>query len=163
MQDAIADRRLRALVAVCLLFAGCSASQPQTQSYYKSVQTELIVHSTPNVCSVYVDNRYAGITPLDFPLKYEQEVQENTEKVTYWHSNPGLATVLTLASLGLYLPFSFIPVEDETTTLPLDNYRANRFEVTVNSAGYQPWKQEVRVNGQRYFVVEPQLTKQAQN
>jgi hypothetical protein len=107
---------------------------------------------------VNVDNKYVGVTPVTYPLDYEQEVEQESRNVTYWQTQPGLATFLTVLSLGLYVPFSMIPSDTETTQTPLENYRSNHFLVTVEAKGFDQWKQEVVVKGEKTLHLDARLT-----
>lgn len=144
-----------------LLFLSACSTQPESSSYYRSAQTQLTVYSTPSG-SVNENNRYVGVTPVTFPLDYEQEVRLDTRNVTYWQTHPGLSVFLTLISFGIYLPFSMIPVDTQTSQVPLENYRSNHFVITIDAAGYGQWKQEVVANGEKTLYARAQLAKKAQ-
>ena len=156
-------RVLAALTGVCFLaFAnGCSTSQPETNSYFKTAQTELIVHSDPPA-KAYVNNREIGFTPLNFRLEYEQQVDNVTTKVTYWDTQPGIALLLSIMSLGLYLPFSFIPVDSQTSVVPQHSFRSNHFQLTIEATGYEQWSQEVVTQGEPAISIDAQLKRSAQ-
>jgi hypothetical protein len=42
-----------------------------------------------------------------------------------------------------------IPVDTETSQVPLENYQKNRFLITVDSAGFEQWKQELVARGEK--------------
>ncbi len=143
---------------LCLLYlSGCATAPPPT-SFYKSAQTQVSLE-TERSGKVYLDNKYIGVTPLTFPLEYQQQVEQDTRKVTYWETQPGLSVLLTIMSLGLYLPFSLIPVDTETSTVPLDSYRNNHFQLSIQTPGYRQWEQEVVANGEKNLSLRPQLIK----
>ena len=145
-------------LTVCLLYlSGCATEVPST-TFYKSAQTQLSLESEPSG-KVYVDNKYIGVTPIAFPLEYEQQVEQDTRKVTYWETQPGLSLFLTIVSLGLYLPFSFIAVDSEISIVPLESYRNNHFQLTLQATGYQEWKQEIVTKGEQNLSLRPQLVK----
>jgi hypothetical protein len=146
-----------ALTISLLYLSGCATAVPPT-TFYKSAQTQLSVESAPSG-KVYLDNKYIGITPIALPLEYEQQVEQDTRKVTYWETQPGLSLFLTIVSLGLYLPFSFIAVDSEASTVPLQSYRNNHFQLTVQAAGYEEWKQEIVTKGEENLSLRPQLVK----
>jgi hypothetical protein len=135
---------------------GCS-SVPGA-SFYRTKQTQLSLESDPS-SKVYIDNKYIGVTPVVLPLDYQQQVDQNTRNVTYWETQPGLATFLTVASLGLYLPFSLIPVDAKTSEVPRESYRNNHFQISLQAPGYQEWKEEVVTSGEPRIHLEPQLKK----
>jgi len=149
--------RVSTALTVCLYLSGCAAAVPST-TFYKSAQTQLSLDSEPSG-KVYVDNKYIGVTPIALPLEYEQQVEQNTRKVTYWETQPGLSLFLTIVSLGLYLPFSFIAVDSEASTVPLESYRNNHFQLTIQATGYREWKQEIVTKGEENLSLRPQLVK----
>ena len=156
----IARHRAAAATFCCLIFLGACATQPPT-SYYRTAQTELKVDSTAPA-KVNVDNRYVGDTPVTYPLSYDQEVERNTRNVTYWQTQPALAVLLTILSLGLYLPLSLIPSDTESSQTPLENYRNNHYVITVDAPGYAQWKQEVDAKGEKSLSLHAQMVQAAQ-
>jgi hypothetical protein len=149
-------------VGSLLFLTACSTQAPEVSPYYRTAQTQLTVNSIPSGM-VNLDNRYVGVTPVTFPIDYEQEVQQQTKNVTYWETHPGLSLFLTIASLGVYLPFSMIPVDTETSHVPLENYQKNRFLITVDSAGFEQWKQELVARGEKTLQLNAQLEKKTEH
>ncbi|MGA7870935.1 MAG: hypothetical protein WCA22_08550 [Candidatus Binatus sp.] len=145
-----------------LLLSACSTQPPEQGSYFRTEQTQLSLQSTPSG-SVNVDNRYVGVTSVSFPLEYEQQVARDTKNVTLWETQPGLSVFLTIISLGVYLPFSAIPVASETTLAPQEGYRHNHFQVTVDAPGYEQWKQELDPKGEKTMELQAQLVKKAEH
>lgn len=162
-RDAIATMRAtRAWIAAgLLLLSACSTQTVDQGSYYRTEQTQLSLQSSPSG-SVNIDNRYVGVTPLLYPLQYEQEVVRSTKKVTLWDTQPGLAMFLTLISLGVYLPFSAIPVDSETTLEPQEVYRNNHFEITLQAPGYEQWKHELDLKGEKTQELQAQLVRKVE-
>lgn len=144
-----------------LLLSACSTQPPEPGSYFRTEQTQLTVQSTPSG-RVNVDNRYVGVTPVSFPLEYEQQVERDTRNVTLWQTQPALAVFLTAISLGVYLPFSAIPVDSETTLVPQEVYRHNHFQITVDAAEYEQWKQELDPKGEKTLELQARLVKKAE-
>jgi hypothetical protein len=107
---------------------------------------------------ILIDGSEKGQTPFTVPLEYEREVQRKSRKVSYWISQPELAFGLTLLSLGLYLPFSAIPVDVESTQEPGPNFRSNRFVVKIESGRHIPWEGTVVCTGQNRMVLNPVLS-----
>ena len=105
-----------------------------------------------------MNDQYIGLAPVMTSLDYEQEVKKKTRKVSYWITQPGLASAITLLSLGLYLPFSAIPVDVETIQEPTSIYRANEFIVRVEASGYKGWQETVKCLGQSQLGVSSVLT-----
>jgi hypothetical protein len=104
-----------------------------------------------------INGSHKGESPLSIPLEYEREVHRKTRKVSYWISQPGLALGITLLSLGLYLPFSAIPVDLELRQEPQSNFRSNQFVVQVQMDGHRPWEGTVVCTGQDRLVLNPAL------
>jgi hypothetical protein len=152
----------RAAIAALILLSACSTQPPEQGSFFRTAQTQLSVQSTPSG-NVNLDNRYVGVTPLSLPLDYEQQVERDTTNVTLWQTQPGLALLLTLATLGIYLPFSAIPAASQTTLTPQDVYRQNHFQVTVDAPGYEQWKQELDPKGEKTVELQAQLVKKSEN
>ena len=151
--------RSQATCCACVLLlssAGCATEWAVEGSYYRATQTLLAVESVPPG-KILINGSEKGKSPFTVPLEYEREVQRKSRKVSYWISQPGLAFGLTLLSLGLYLPFSAIPVDVELMQEPRPNFRSNQFVVQVRSGGHQPWENTVVCTGQDRMVLNPVL------
>ena len=146
--------------AFALLFslAGCTTEWASDGSYYRTTQTLLDVQSTPPG-KISINGSHKGEGSSFIPLEYEREVQRKTRKVSYWISQPGLALGITLLSLGLYLPFSAIPVDVELRQEPQSNFRSNQFVVQVQADGHHPWEETVVCTGQDRLVLNPVLVR----
>jgi len=142
-----------AAITLCLLCGGCATDWQRQSSYFKTIQTELILESQPSG-KVYINNNYVGLTNLKVPLEYGQEVQIKTRKVSYWETEPGWSLFISILSLGLYLPFSFIPVDADTSIELLQSYKDNTFKVEIHVENYPKWTQEVVVKGQREMFLK---------
>ena len=162
-QHLTAARRGVSAATLCTLFflGGCATAWHTQGSFYRTAQTQLRVESEPPG-KVYIDNRYVGSTPVEVPLEYGQEVERKTRAVSYWDSQPGWSLLLTLASLGLYLPFSLIPVDVDTALESHESYKDNLFRIAVDAEGHQQWKQEVVANGEKTIHLQPLLEKKAE-
>jgi hypothetical protein len=130
-----------------LLLHGCTTPWEDSGTFFRTAQTVLNFESTPNG-QVFLNNRYVGNTPVTVPVEYQQEVQKKTRKVSYWVTQPGWSLLVSIASLGIYLPFSLIPVDIETSLEPLDSFKDNEFDVRVVSEGYYDWGDKVLCSGQ---------------
>ena len=140
-----------------LLSAGCATEWAVEGSYYRATQTLLAVESVPSG-KILINGSEKGASPFTVPLEYEREVQRKSRKVSYWISQPGLAFGITLLSLGLYLPFSPIPVDVELMQEPQSNFRSNRFVIQIQAVAYQPWENIVVCTGQDRMVIKPVLS-----
>jgi hypothetical protein len=149
-------------MAVLLLLSACSTQPPEQSSYFRTQETQLGLSSTP-VGTVNINNRYVGVTPESYPLQYEQQVDRDTTNVTLWQTEPGLALFLTITTLGIYLPFSAIPVDSQTSLTPQDVYRNNHFEITVDAPGYEQWKRDLDPKGEKVFELQAPLVKKSGN
>jgi hypothetical protein len=144
---------------VCLLaLSGCTTTAwRDSPSFYRTTQTALVVESVPSG-KVYVNDQYIGLAPVMTSVDYEQEIKKKTRKVSYWITQPGLESAITLLSLGLYLPFSAIPVDIETIQEPTSVFRDNEFIVRVEAPGYKGWQETVKCIGENQVGVRPVLT-----
>jgi hypothetical protein len=144
--------------ALLFSLAGCTTEWAAEGSYYRTTQFLLAVESTPPG-KILINGNHKGESPLSIPLEYEREVQRKTRKVSYWISQPGWALGITLLSLGLYLPFSAIPVDVELRQEPQSNFRSNQFVVQVQADGHRPWEDTVVCTGQDRLVLNPILVR----
>ena len=148
--------RLILPLTLILLIGGCATEWQKDRPYLKTVQTELRVESQPDG-KVFVDNKYVGTTPLKGPLEYGQQVDKRVRNVNYWETNPGTALLLTIGSLGLYLPFSAIPVETQSEYSTQDVFKNNVFSVRVEAEGCEQWQESVTCQGENTIVLKPAL------
>lgn len=152
-------RVLKATLLSFLLVSGCATTWQTQGSFYRTTQAQLLVESKPSG-KVYINHKYVGLSPVKVPLEYGREVERKTRKVSYWESQPGWSLFLTLASLGIYLPFSFIPVDIDTSLEPLDSFKDNIFVVEIDAEGYQKWKEEVICKEEKSIFLQPLLKKE---
>ncbi len=144
------------VIPFLLAASSCTTAWSPQGSFYRTVQTELDVTSPPGA-AVYIDNKYVGQTPLQTPVEYQQQVVRNTRRVSYWQSQPGWSLLLSIVSLGVYIPFGLIPVTEETTLEPRRSFAHNSFAVEVVTEGHQRWSQEVVCNGEELVSLQPIL------
>lgn len=135
--------RRSAVLSVVILLAGCATGWKDTGVFYRGARTTLAVESLPAGARVFLNNRYLGDAPLSAALDCEQEVRRRTRQVSYWVTQPGWSLALTLASLGLYLPFSLIPVDTETAPEPTGVFKSNEFVMRVEAGGHKAWSTNV--------------------
>ena len=144
-------RRWSTVIAIALLLSGCATAWQDSGTFSRSAHTRLAVESLPVTARVYLDDRYRGDTPLSIALDCEQQVRRRTRKVSYWVTQPAWSFALTVTSLGLYLPFSLIPVDTETSSQPTDVFLRNEFIARVEAEGHNAWSANVTC-GQRPTV-----------
>ncbi|MCW5785777.1 MAG: hypothetical protein KIT39_20905, partial [Nitrospirales bacterium] len=145
------------LALICLLpLSGCVTDWRDAGGFFQTIETELVVESTPEG-EVFINNQHVGVSPLRTSLEYQQEIKKKKRKVSYWRTQPGSALAFTVLSLGLYLPFSAIPVDIESTQEPTDSFRGNEFVVRIESTGYRDWKKTIRCRGEPQLELKPEL------
>jgi len=140
----------------CLFSQGCTTSWNDSGAFFRVEQTKLIVESMPQG-KLYVNNKLIGKSPLTTPLEYEQKVNKATREVNYWVTQPGWSLFLTLITIGVYLPFSLIPIDTQTTLTPTGIFNNNKFNIRVEADNYQSWEKELLCNGQTSIEVSPVL------
>ncbi len=138
---------LLTVVLSLTLGAGCASVSHKASTYMRTATT--IVEVNSNVPSeVWVAGQEMGITPLSFPFSYEEEVGRNVRTATYWETNPGIAAGVTVLSLGVYLPFSAIPVEATSAFQPTGTYAKNTLAIRLIAEGHEPLDHLVEVRGE---------------
>jgi hypothetical protein len=135
--------RSASIAMIVVLLASCATTWQESGSFYRSAQTTLAADSTPPGARLFLSNRYLGDTPLSTTLECDQEMRQKTRKVSYWDTQPGLSLFLSLISLGLYVPFSLIPVDVETSQEPSGAFKNNEFTLRIEADGYKSWKTTV--------------------
>lgn len=146
------------LVTVALL-GGCATAWQDSGRFHRTVQTTLTVESVPPAGRVFLNDRYVGDTPLSAMVDCEEEVKTRTRRVSYWVTQPGLSLLLTITSLGLYVPFSVIPVDPETLQEPTGVFRNSELVLRVEADGHSPWSSNVVCGGQGGVVIRAVLEK----
>ena len=139
---------------LCAFFpflTSCTTAWVPAGSYFKTVDTQVSVLSD-QVGDVYMNNKYMGQTPLNASVEYEQEVQKKTRKVSYWNTQPALSLFISILSLGLYIPFSLIPVDIETTLEKTNFYRNNEFDIHLKTEGKEIWSHTHKFTGEEEIV-----------
>ena len=131
------------VLMVVAFLAGCTTAWQDSGLFHRTVQTTLAVESSPPAAHVFLNNKYLGDTPLSTVLDCEQELKTKTRKVSYWVTQPGLSLLLSITSLGLYVPFSVIPADPETSQEPTGAFRNNEFVIRVEVDGHSPWRGKV--------------------
>jgi hypothetical protein len=135
-----------AYLALALLSQACTAWVDQG-SFQRSEQTRLIVNST-HKSDLFVNNRLVGNSDATVPLDYTQRINKKSRDVNYWVTEPGWSLFLTLISIGLYLPFSLIPVDSETQLTPTGEFSGNEFDIAIEAPGYSRWSQHLSCRGE---------------
>ncbi len=147
-------KKLYSIFIVAFLLSGCATPWEKQGHFYRSTQTQVHIESN-NKNKVFVNNKYVGDTPLTIPIEYQQEVNKKTRKVSYWETQPGLSLIITIVSLGIYLPFSLIPVDIETSLEPIDSFMGNEFEIIVKSDSDKEWRDKIRFSGEDKYFLNP--------
>lgn len=143
---------------IILLISGCATSWENKGSFYQTLHANLTVDSNPDG-TVYINNRIAGNSPVTIPLEYEQQINRKSRKVSYWRTEPGVSILITIASLGIYLPFSIIPVDTETSLEAQNSFKNNEFNISVKTDNYKVWYEIIRLAGQKEIFLTPALDK----
>jgi hypothetical protein len=152
-------KQISCLVSLIIfLISGCATSWENKGSFYQTLHANLTVHSNPDG-TVYVNNRIAGNSPVTIPLEYEQQINRKARKVSYWKTEPGLSMLLTIVSLGIYLPFSIIPVDTETSLEAQASFKNNEFNISVKTDSYKVWHQIIRLSGEKELALSAALDK----
>lgn len=142
---------------VFLALAGCATDWKVESVHYQPVQTMLHVETEP-VSEVLINNRRVGRTPLDAPLDYEKEVRVERRRVSYWKTEPGWSLFLTLTTLGVYLPFSAIPVDTESRFVETGRFRNNVFLVQFADDNRILGETTVEAKGEPTLSIEQKFT-----
>ena len=150
--------RIWPLLVVPLL-TGCVTGWQDSWRSHRVVPTRLVVESVPPAGRVFLNDRYLGDTPLSATVDCEEEVTRRTRKVSYWVTQPGLAMLITITSLGLYIPFSVIPVDPETSQEPTGVFKDSVQILRVEADGHSPWSSNVVCSGQGRVAIRAVLEK----
>ena len=136
------------LAYICIVSLSACTTQWKTEgTYFQTTQTQLAVETKP-IGKVYINANYIGISPLNTPLDYGREILRKTRKVSYWRTQPGLTLLISLLSLGVYLPFSAIPVDTETSLEPTGNFKGNLFQIKFEMDGQKFFEDKIICTGQ---------------
>ena len=125
-----------------LFLNSCATAWESSGSYYRTTTTKVALESVPDG-KVYINNKYVGDTPIVLPVEYEEKIQKKSRKVSYWITQPGWSLLLSICSLGIYIPFSLIPVDIQTSLQPTNSFRNNEFNFQVISEGYKSWQKKI--------------------
>jgi hypothetical protein len=146
------------LVLALAMAAGCASVAHKASTYTRTATT--IVEVTSNVPSdVWMANQKIGTTPVSFAFSYEEEVERQVKTATYWETNPGIAAAVTVLSLGVYLPFSAIPVEAQSEFRPTGTYVKNKLFLRLTSESYESLDHSVDLKGEPRVEVNLTLKK----
>lgn len=154
--SAVFPRRLFIVVLCASELFGCATDWQDKGIFLQTTQTRLSVETEPSA-RVFVNNKFLGNSPLRTNLEYGREIRRKTRKVTYWRTQPGLSLFITLISLGIYLPFSLIPVDTESSLEPTGRFQNNQFDIAIDSEGYESIKEKVLCTGQDKLLFKKQL------
>lgn len=144
------------VVFYILCLSGCATSWQNRGTFFQTTQTQLIVETEPSG-KIYVNNKLIGISPLATAVEYGREILRKTHSVSYWRTQPGLALFVSLISLGIYLPFSAIPVDTETSLEPTGNFNGNQFNIRIEADGFKTFEDKIMCTGQDKLIFKKQL------
>ncbi len=122
------------IIVLSQVLSACTTAWKVENIQFHPVQTMLSIDSDPST-EVLINHRHVGKSPVEVPASYEREVRIERRRVSYWKTEPGISLLLTLSSLGLYLPFSFIPIDTESRLIETGNFRGNVFSVLFEKHG----------------------------
>lgn len=148
--------RIVILLACAIVVTGCSQTTQNASTYRQTVTTRIEINT--NVPSaVWVNDRSVGTTPLTFPFNYEEEVDRTVRNATYWETNPGWASAVTVMSFGLYLPFSMIPAEETSQTRPAGRFVNHKVTIRLTAEDYEPFEQTLECKGEGKLILNVAL------
>jgi hypothetical protein len=153
-------KKISGLIGAALTLLGCATEWKDGATFHRTVQNTLSIQSSPVPGSVFLNNKYTGQTPLTTAVECQQEVKQKTRHVTYWETHPGLSLLLSITSLGLYVPFSLIPADPVSTQEAVPNFKDNEVTVRIEADGYKPWQATVLCGAQDRVPVDAQLERQ---
>jgi len=146
------------IVGLCILcLSGCATSWQDKGTFFQTTQTQLTVETEPTG-KIYVNNKLIGDSPLTTTFEYGREILRKTRSVSYWRTQPGWALFVSLISLGVYLPFSAIPVDTETSLEPTGNFHGNQVEIKIEAEGFKTFQDKIICTGQDKLLFKKQLT-----
>ena len=141
------------LVISSFIFSSCTSWRTEP-SFYRTVQTNLQLESNHFAAVKVNENK---VTPKDgsIPVQYQREITKTVRKVTHWKTKPITTLVFVLLSFGTYLPFSFIPVDIDTKTIPTNDFKNNEIKLEVTDEKGNTWSQEIVLQGEKSLTVSP--------
>ncbi|RKY44132.1 MAG: hypothetical protein DRP81_06005 [Candidatus Omnitrophota bacterium] len=142
-------------LAMIFLFS-CATSWKYDRTIYKTRNTKLNILSDPKG-NVTVNRNHVGLSPIYYTVSYKEGMDQYKRKVSYWQTDPGKALLVTVLSLGLYLPFSFIPVSPQTELRPSDKYIDNEVLIKVVAEGFTPEEKKVSCYGESTKLIKFRL------
>jgi hypothetical protein len=104
-----------------------------------------------------VNNNLKGTTPGTYPVEYEQEINRKVRRVTFWETNPGVSLLISILSLGIYIPFSLIPAQDQFSYEEMDKYRNNSYVVRVEKSDCEKWEKSVTLSKENKLILDVML------
>lgn len=135
-----------------LVVGGCASEWKNGGTFCKTVQTKLVVASSPSG-RAFVNGGFIGNTPTTKPVEYCAEIKKETRSVSYWNTQPGASALLSIASLGIYVPFSLIPADTDTHLAPTGNYLNNHCIIKVERDGFPDWEHEFIGRGEDEVIL----------
>lgn len=149
------------LSVVFFVVSGCSQTTQVASTYQRAVTT-MVEINTDVRAKLWVSNRELGTTPITFPFTYQQDVENVSRNANYWETNPGTAAALSVLSLGLYVPFSFIPAEQTGEPHPTQKFSGNQLSLRLIAEGYELLTNVVELKGEPKISLSFSLKKEGQ-
>jgi hypothetical protein len=147
----------RLITLILLLFvSGCATEWDTKGSFFQRTQAEIDFKGTPQ-SKIFINNEMRGETPCAFGIDYEQEIIRKHRSVSYWHTHPGLTLFLSIVTIGIYLPFSAIPVDDELIMETTENYKNNLITVRYEKTGCSSASRPLTLGKDRKIILEMEL------
>ncbi len=134
-----------------LSLVGCATNWEQNGSYFREIETNLILNENYQGTNVYINNKLRGKSPVTLALKYNQKINKLSRKVNLFQSNPAFSIFLSIISFGTYIPFALIPIDTETNLQKTNNYKENIFEIELISP-IKKIKDQIILKGEKDYV-----------
>ncbi len=140
--------------------AGCATDWTAASTSSEVRQTVLALRSEPSA-EAFLNGEFLGTTPLKRRLQYREDVENQTRKISYFRSDPALATFVAVLSLGLTIPFNMIPTDEDSRRVPLGRYQDDQFEVEIRRDGFASWRRTITCHGETELVLDAVLEPRA--
>jgi len=130
--------KLLLFLEIAIIMTSCTTAWKSEGTFCKTTQSKLVLNSSTSG-KVYISGKYIGDVPATAVVEYCTEFRRETRNVSYWITQPAESTMFTFLSLGLYVPFSIIPVDVQTRLIPTGRYLNNQFLVKVERPDSSKW------------------------
>jgi hypothetical protein len=145
MKGHFAKSGIFGLIVIFLFGCATSWTVDRDRTFYERINTRLNIVSDPRG-EVTVNGDYVGVSPVSYPLTYKRGISQCERKASCWRTDPGKAFVISVLTLGGYLPFSFIPTSSEHDLT--HEYIGNDAVIRVTAEGYMPNETKIDCQGE---------------